>query len=59
MSAINASVRAAIDRIEPLPGGGPNHYTVDVPDSYGLKWGVSAPTRPQLARLLWHWFQPE
>jgi hypothetical protein len=53
--SVNAQVREAIDRIEPLPfSRGPNFYTVDVDG-----WGLSAPTRPQVAKMLWHWFNDE
>jgi hypothetical protein len=53
--SVNEQVREAIARIEPLPfSGGPNFYTVDVDG-----WGLSAPTRPQLAKMLWDWFNYE
>jgi len=49
---VNARVREAIGRIEPLPfSQGPNFWTVDVDG-----WGLSAPTRPHLAKMLWDWF---
>jgi hypothetical protein len=49
---VNEQVRDAINRIEPLPfSDGPNFYTVDVDG-----WGLSAPTRPQLSKILWEWF---
>ena len=50
--SVNALVREAIGRIEPLPfSDGPNFWTVDVDG-----WGLSAPTKPQLAKMLWDWF---
>jgi hypothetical protein len=53
--SVNEQVREAISRIEPLPfSRGPNLYTVDVDG-----WGLSAPTRPQVAKMLWHWFNNE
>jgi hypothetical protein len=57
--ADRSGVREAIGRIEPLSGAGPNLWTVDVPSEGGLIWGLSAPTRRQLALMLWHWFQLE
>ena len=52
---VNEQVREAISRIEPLRfSDGPNFYTVDVDG-----WGLSAPTRPQLAKMLWDWFNGE
>jgi hypothetical protein len=50
--SVNEQVREAIGRIEPLPfSDGPNFFTVDVDG-----WGLSAPTRPRVARMLWDWF---
>lgn len=52
---VNDQVREAIGRIEPLPfSDGPNFYTVDVDG-----WGLSAPTKRQLAKMLWDWFNAE
>jgi hypothetical protein len=52
---VNEQVREAIARIERLPwSDGPNIYTVDVDG-----WGLSAPTRPQLSKMLWDWFNGE
>lgn len=48
-------VRAAINRIEPLPyGDGPNMFTITV--EHG---NHSAPTKAQLALTLWHLFKPD
>jgi hypothetical protein len=52
--SVNEQVREAIARIEPLPGNGPNRFTVDVKG-----WALSAPTRPALAAMLWDWFTNE
>jgi hypothetical protein len=53
--SVNAQVREAIGRIEPLRfSSGPNFFTVDVDG-----WGLSAPTRPQVAKMLWDWFNGE
>lgn len=50
----NALVREAIGRIKPLRGSdGPNHFTVRIEHGH-----LSAPTRPLLARWLWHYFDP-
>lgn len=50
--SVNEKVRESIARIKPLPfSGGPNFYTVDVDG-----WGLSAPTKPQLSKMLWDWF---
>jgi len=51
---VNEQVREAIARIEPLRGDGPNFYTVDVDG-----WGLSAPNRPELCKMLWAWFNGE
>lgn len=48
------AVRDAISRIGPLPGDGPNRWTVDV-----AGWGISAPTKRRLCLMLWQWFQPD
>jgi len=55
MGEVNALVREAIGRIEPLRGSGPNLFTVDV-EFEGIGWGLSAPTKRELCRMLWHWF---
>ncbi len=47
-------VAEAMARIEPLPGEGPNRWTVDV-----VGWGLSAPTKRKLSLMLWHWFAPD
>lgn len=47
------AVREAIARIEPLPGSGPNLFTVDVDG-----WALSAPTTLGLNKMLWDWFNP-
>jgi hypothetical protein len=52
--SVNEQVREAISRIEPLRGDGPNFYTVNVDG-----WNLSAPTRPQVAKMLWDWFNDE
>ena len=52
---INEQVREAIGRIEPLRGSaGPNYFTVNVDG-----WNLSAPTRTQVAQMLWYWFNDE
>jgi hypothetical protein len=53
--SVNKRVREAIGRIEPLRfSRGPNFYTVDVDG-----WGLSAPSKPQLSKMLWDWFNDE
>jgi hypothetical protein len=49
--AINEMVRAAVNRIRPLSGTGPNLFTVSVEG-----WHLSAPTKRELNRMLWSWF---
>jgi hypothetical protein len=52
---VNEQVREAIGRIERLPwNDGPNFYTVDVDG-----WGLSAPNKQQLSKMLWDWFNGE
>jgi hypothetical protein len=48
-----AQVREAVARIQPLPGKGPNFFTVDVEG-----WWISAPTTLELKKMLWDWFNP-
>ena len=48
---LRAQVAEAVARIEPLPGDGPNLWTVRV-----VGWSLSAPTKPKLCRMLWDWF---
>lgn len=52
---VNDQVREAIGRIMPLPfSNGPNFYTVDVGE-----WSLNAPTKAQLSKMLWEWFNSE
>lgn len=41
---------ALAEGVRPLPGDGPNRFTVDVQG-----WGISAPTAVETYRLLWQW----
>jgi hypothetical protein len=53
--AVNARVREAIAGIRPLPGNGPNRWTVEI--DHGAH---SAPTKRELCQMLWHIFkEPE
>lgn len=47
-------VAEAVARIKPLPGNGPNHWTVDMPG-----WGLSAPTKRELSLMVWAWCAPD
>ena len=51
---VNEQVSEAIGRIEPLGGDGPNLFTVNVGG-----WNLSAPSRPELGKMLWDWFNDE